>query len=51
MPFPLYQLPHGYFFMSLMKELCSSKDAAAANEQRLSAEIMTVSFLKKIFTS
>lgn len=29
--------------LPLVKELCSSRDAAAANEERLSAELSTVS--------
>lgn len=34
---------------SMQQELCSSKDAAAANEQRLSAEIMTVNKLVELY--
>jgi hypothetical protein len=31
--------------LPLVKELCSSRDAAAANEERLSAELSTVSVI------
>jgi len=31
-----------------MKELCSSKAAAAANEERLSAELSTVSSIRRL---
>ena len=30
--------------LALVQELCSSKDAAATNEERLSAELATVSY-------
>lgn len=36
------------FYVVLIKELCSSKDADAACEERFSAELSTVSFSKNI---
>lgn len=41
----LYQLPEHIIFVS-WKEFCSSKNAAAVNQERLSAEISTVSYWK-----
>lgn len=36
-------------YVVLMKELCSSKDATAANEERFSSELSTVSFSWNFF--